>query len=182
MDILHIDFEQPKDLVFNRARLRKGFAKIGQAHAHVARRLARRIRGRSSRAGETPASQTGALARSIAYNVPRASKRRSGLMVKIAPSWKGEKRKNLWGRGGVPIQGTYYPAILNYGVKQASYGMSKKDRRHKRHHAVGGGWRISPRENYMVEALEKLKGWTQHTLSDELQKSLRPQPRKRKKK
>jgi len=181
MDILHIDFEQPKDLVFNRARLRRAFAKIGQAHAHVARRLVRRIRGRSSRAGETPASQTGALARSIAYNIPRASKERPGLMVKIAPSWKRGKRKNLWGRGGVPIKGTYYPAILHYGVRQASYGMSKKDRRQKRHHAMNGAWRIVPRENYMVEALEKLKGWTQHTLSAELRQSLRPQPRKRKK-
>lgn len=114
MDILHIDFEQPKDLVFNRARLRRAFAKIGQAHAHVARRLVRRIRGRSSRAGETPASQTGALARSIAYNIPRASKERPGLMVKIAPSWKRGKRKNLWGRGGVPIKGdllSRYPSL-----------------------------------------------------------------------
>lgn len=180
MDILHIDFEQPNELVFNRARLRRAFAKIGQAHAHVARRLARRIRGRSSRAGETPASQTGKLTRSIAYNVPRASKRRSGLMVKIAPSWKGEKRKNLWGRGGIPLQGTYYPALLYYGVRYASYGMSKQHRRQKRHHK-SGGWRIAPRENYMVSALEKLKGWTQHTLSEELRKSLRPEPRKRKK-
>lgn len=36
---LHVDFEQPETLVFNRARLRRAFVCIGQVHMRDARRL-----------------------------------------------------------------------------------------------------------------------------------------------
>lgn len=178
---LHIDFQQPKELVFNRARLRRGFAEIGKAHVAVTRRLLRRTRRHASKPGANPAMQTGKLAHSIAYNVPRASARRPGLMVKIAPSWKGGKRKSFWGKGGTPIQGTYYPAMLYYGVRNASYRLSKQQRRNKLHHKYGG-WRIEPRKNYMTEAVEKLQGWTRHKLLHDLKGSLRTERRKRNKK
>lgn len=69
---LHVDFEQPDELVFNRARMRRAFVKIGQVHMRDARRLVMK-RGRS-KPGENPSYRTGQLARSIGYYVPRASK------------------------------------------------------------------------------------------------------------
>ena len=43
---LHVDFEQPEELVFNRARMRRAFVKLGQVHMRDARRLVMK-RGRS---------------------------------------------------------------------------------------------------------------------------------------
>lgn len=43
---LHVDFVQPEELVFNRARMRRAFVKIGQVHMRDARRLVMK-RGRS---------------------------------------------------------------------------------------------------------------------------------------
>ncbi len=83
---LHVDFQQPDELVFNRARLRLAFVMIGQVHMRDARRLVMK-RGKSA-AGDNPSYRTGKLARSIGYYVPRASKRRAGLMVRIAPNQK----------------------------------------------------------------------------------------------
>ncbi|EMZ3478388.1 hypothetical protein AAIM68_004512, partial [Salmonella enterica] len=71
---LHVDFEQPETLVFNRARLRRAFVCIGQVHMRDARRLVMK-RGRSG-PGDNPSYRTGKLARSIGYYVPRASSRR----------------------------------------------------------------------------------------------------------
>ncbi|EKM0625902.1 hypothetical protein PTU09_004029, partial [Salmonella enterica] len=102
---LHVDFEQPETLVFNRARLRRAFVSIGQVHMRDARRLVMK-RGRSG-PGDNPSYRTGKLARSIGYYVPRASSRRPGLMVKIAPNQKN-------GEGNRPISGAFYPAFLFY--------------------------------------------------------------------
>lgn len=79
---LHVDFKQPEEMEFNRARLRKAFVQIGRVYMRDARRLVMR-RGRSA-PGENPGYQTGRLARSIGYYVPRKSSRRSGLMVRIS--------------------------------------------------------------------------------------------------
>lgn len=49
---LHVDFVQPEELVFNRARMRRAFVKIGQVHMRDARRLVMK-RGRS-KPGENP--------------------------------------------------------------------------------------------------------------------------------
>ncbi|EJR2729862.1 hypothetical protein NYD00_004751, partial [Salmonella enterica subsp. enterica] len=62
---LHVDFEQPETLVFNRARLRRAFVSIGQVHMRDARRLVMK-RGRS-KPGENPSYRTGQLARSVGY-------------------------------------------------------------------------------------------------------------------
>ncbi len=88
---LHVDFEQPETLVFNRARMRRAFVSIGQVHMRDARRLVMK-RGRSG-PGDNPSYRTGKLARSIGYYVPRASSRRPGLMVKIAPNQKNGGRE-----------------------------------------------------------------------------------------
>ncbi|MBT9432808.1 hypothetical protein JZM24_12915 [Candidatus Sodalis endolongispinus] len=169
LDNLHIDFHQPKEFVFNRARIRRAFVKVGQMHLKAARRQLMK-RGGRSRPGETPLWQTGRLARSIGYYVPRASSRRPGLMVKIAPN---QKR----GVGSKPIEGDFYPVFLYYGVRSASRGMSKQHKRQKRHHQRGG-WRIEKRQNYMVATLTRLKSWASYTLKIALRQSLRAERRK----
>lgn len=68
---LHVDFQQPNEMRFNRARVRRAFITIGQRHMRDARRLVMR-RGRSE-PGENPGYQTGRLAKSIGYMVPKAS-------------------------------------------------------------------------------------------------------------
>jgi len=163
---LHVDFVQPKELVFNRTRMRRAFVRIGQVHMRDARRLVMN-RGRSL-PGDNPAYQTGRLARSIGYYVPRASKNRPGLMVKIAPNQKN-------GEGNRHINGAFYPAFLFYGVRRGA-------KRKKSHHAGASGgsdWRIAPRNNFMVEVLDKRRSWTRYVLSRELRTSLRPQRRKK---
>ncbi|EGR8191270.1 hypothetical protein I4X94_004588 [Salmonella enterica subsp. enterica serovar Miami] len=164
---LHVDFEQPETLVFNRARLRRAFVCIGQVHMRDARRLVMK-RGRSG-PGDNPSYRTGKLARSIGYYVPRASSRRPGLMVKIAPNQKN-------GEGNRPISGAFYPAFLFYGVRRGA----KRKKGHHRGASGGSGWKIAPRNNYMAEVLERCRSWTRYILSRELRKSLRPQRRKKK--
>jgi len=164
--LLHVDFQQPKDLVFNRAKMRRAFIQIGQVHMRDARRLVMR-RGRSA-PGEYPGFRTGRLARSIGYYVPRASKSRPGLMVRIAPN---QKR----GEGNRLIDGDFYPAFLFYGVKRGS----KRKKSHHKGKSGGNGWRVAPRKNYMTEVLEARKTWTRYVLTRALRTSLRPERKKK---
>jgi len=164
--LLHIDFNQPRDLVFNRARMRKAFVKIGQVHMRDARRLVMK-RGKSS-PGENPSYRTGKLARSIGYYVPRASSRRAGLMVRIAPNQKK-------GEGNRLITGDFYPAFLFYGVKRGA----KRKKNHHKGKSGGSGWRVAPRNNYMTDVLEMRRGWTKYILLRALRTSLRPERKKK---
>ncbi|MCS3605322.1 hypothetical protein [Erwinia rhapontici] len=164
--LLHVEFKQPDDLVFNRARMRKAFIKIGQAHMRDARRLVMN-RARSN-PGENPGYRTGKLARSIGYYVPRASSRRPGLMVRIAPN---QKR----GEGNRLIEGDFYPAFLFYGVRRGA----KRKKSHHKGKSGGSGWKVAPRNNFMTQVLENRKSWTRYILSRELRKSLRPQRKKK---
>lgn len=168
--IFHVDFDTPENLVFNRAKMRRVFFKIGQIHMRDARRLVMR-RGVSA-PGENPGYQTGALARSIGYWVPNASSRRAGLMVRIAP---GELRGDGGGQA-LPEKkdrhggNVFYPAALFYGVHQGAV-------RQKKHHKNTTGsseWRIAPRNNFMVDVLESRKAWTRYILQRALRESLRP--------
>ncbi|WP_097178330.1 hypothetical protein, partial [Salmonella enterica] len=115
---LHVDFQQPAEMRFNRARVRRAFVTIGQRHMRDARRLVMR-RARSA-PGENPGYQTGRLARSIGYMVPRASKHRPGFMARIAPTRRsGEENRR--------ITGDFYPAFLFYGVRRG-------EKRRRSHH------------------------------------------------
>ncbi|OUE60067.1 hypothetical protein AZ012_004359 [Citrobacter amalonaticus] len=116
---LHVDFQQPKEMRFNRARVRRAFVHIGQRHMRDARRLVMR-RGRSE-GGENPGYQTGRLAKSIGYMVPKASGRRPGFMTRIAPNQRN-------GQGNRLITGDFYPAFLFYGVR----GGARRQRSHHR--------------------------------------------------
>ena len=138
----HVDVQQPAEMRFNRARVRRAFVTIGQRHMRDARRLVMR-RARSA-PGENPGYQTGRLARSIGYMVPRASKKRAGFMTRIAPNQRN-------GKGNRMISGDFYPAFLFFGVR----GGAKRRRSHHRGASGGSGWRLAPRNNFMVETLEK---------------------------
>lgn len=164
--LLHVEFKQPDELVFNRSRMRKAFIKIGQVHMRDARRLVMN-RARSN-PGENPGYRTGKLARSIGYYVPRASSRRPGLMVRIAPN---QKR----GEGNRLIEGDFYPAFLFYGVRRGA----KRKKSHHKGKSGGSGWKVAPRNNFMTQVLENRKSWTRYILSRELRKSLRPQRKKK---
>jgi len=164
--LLHVEFKQPDELVFNRARMRKAFIKIGQVHMRDARRLVMN-RARSN-PGDNPGYRTGQLARSIGYYVPRASSRRPGLMVRIAPN---QKR----GEGNRLIEGDFYPAFLFYGVRRGA----KRKKSHHKGKSGGSGWKVAPRNNFMTQVLENRKSWTRYILSRELRKSLRPQRKKK---
>ncbi|MCN2030033.1 hypothetical protein MLZ02_23345 [Escherichia coli] len=162
----HVDVQQPAEMRFNRARVRRAFVTIGQCHMRDARRLVMR-RARSA-PGENPGYQTGRLARSIGYMVPRASKKRAGFMTRIAPNQRN-------GKGNRMISGDFYPAFLFFGVR----GGAKRRRSHHRGASCGSGWRLAPRNNFMVEALEKNRSWTRYFLARELRKSLKPERRHR---
>ena len=151
---LHVDFQQPNEMRFNRARVRRAFVTIGQRHMRDARRLVMR-RGRSE-PGENPGYQTGRLAKSIGYMVPKAS----------------AKQRN--GQGNRLITGDFYPAFLFYGVR----GGAKRRRSHHRGASGGSGWRLAPRNNFMVETLNKNNPWTRYYLTRELRLSLKPERRR----
>ncbi|HAP1755703.1 TPA: hypothetical protein ISA29_004407 [Escherichia coli] len=159
---LHVDFQQPAEMRFNRARVRRAFVTIGQRHMRDARRLVMR-RARSA-PGENPGYQTGRLARSIGY----MSKHRPGFMARIAPNQRN-------GEGNRRITGDFYPAFLFYGVRRGA----KRRRSHHRGASGGSGWRLAPRNNFMVETLEKNRSWTRYFLARELRKSLKPERRRR---
>ncbi len=68
-----------------------------------------------------------------------------------------------------------YPAFLFFGVR----GGAKRRRSHHRGASGGSGWRLAPRNNFMVETLEKNRSWTRYFLARELRKSLKPERRHR---
>ncbi|MBE5528872.1 hypothetical protein A9J41_14110 [Laribacter hongkongensis] len=97
-----------------------------------------------------PVRRTGSLARALQYRVSP-----SGFMMKAAP---------------VKPSGAsdYYPAYLHYGVRMGA-------RRKKNHRAQApvGAWRIKPRENYMVDALEGRKDQAHSVLSAALERGFK---------
>ncbi|MBC0263646.1 hypothetical protein FSJ52_023990, partial [Escherichia coli] len=56
---------------------------------------------------------------------------------------------------------------------------AKRRRSHHRGASGGSGWRLAPRNNFMVETLEKNRSWTRYFLARELRKSLKPERRRR---
>ncbi|WP_033458848.1 hypothetical protein [Bordetella bronchiseptica] len=118
-------------LDFKKQEIRKGMRIAGRTVQKAARR---RIR-KGKAIGDYPAGQTGKLARSIQVKVSR-----SGFMVRVGPQ-------------KTPAMGEdFYPAYLFYGVT------GKRARKDRRPQAKDGRWRVKPRGNYMVDALEEQTG------------------------
>lgn len=159
--VLHIDFQQPSHLVFDRKMVRRAFVAIGQEHLRKSRQLISSRNG--SAAGKNPGFRSGLLTQSIGYYVPNASKRRPGFMVRIAPNQKRGKGRTA------SIIGDYYPSFLLYGVRRGA----KRGKSHKRGGSGGNGWRIAPRNNFMTEALGNLSPWTRYVLTQVLRRALK---------
>ena len=154
-------------LDFDRRQIRKAMRAIGADIRKVARKkIARRA---VSSAGEAPGKLTGTLQRAVKHRVSK-----SGLLVSIRPEKTAAMGKD------------FYPAFLNAGVRQGSamkrlapgegLGVSNRRRRGQRAEEkaarAAGGWRIAPRANYMVEALEERRENARQVLAGALQNAL----------
>jgi len=128
---LHIDgFDSYGKLDFDKKEIRKAMRRAGTVVRGEARKLVGKKGGSSE--GEYPGLRKGRLRRSIIYRVSRP-----GFMVKIEPQKTADMKD-------------FYPAFLWYGVRRGA----KRGKSHKKQ-AATGAWRIAPRENYMVDALNR---------------------------
>ncbi len=122
------DFDSYGKLDFDKKEIRKAMRRAGVLVRAEGRKLVSK-RG-ASKKGQYPGLGKGRLRRSITYRVSRA-----GSMVKIEPQKTADMKD-------------FYPAFLWYGVRKGA----KRGKSHKKQDATGA-WRIEPRENYMVDAL-----------------------------
>ena len=61
------------------------------------------------------------------------------------------------------------PAFLFYGVRRNA----KRGKSHKKGSSGGTPWRIAPRGNFMIDALNKESPWSKYTLAKELVNSMK---------
>lgn len=134
---------------FDKAKIRRALRRLGADVRKEARRLV--SRRAISGAGDYPGRGTGTLMRSIKAKVSRP-----GFMVRVAPYKTDAMGKD------------FYPAFLDYGVTGLP---ARKDRRSQ---PKSGTWRIAPRKNYMIDALEAKRETVRATLRDALMDSLKP--------
>lgn len=154
---LHIEgFEKFDFEAFNKRKVRAGMRKVG---ALVTGRAQMNLALGGGQAGY-PENRTGATVDSISYKVSR-----SGFLVRIAPTKTDSMEE-------------FYPAYLHYGVRLGSRpralapgkGRGKSNRRASGQRQAlvaarqGNGWRITPRDNYMTDALADTKTDVQRTL------------------
>ncbi len=145
---LHIEgFDQFGREIFDKKQIRKGMRKAGQVVSRRAQLNLALARGQ----GNYPVSRTGQTVDSITFKVSRA-----GFLVKAAPRKTSGMRY-------------YYPAYLHYGVKQGrrlsrlkpgeSFDRLSRERESRRLRETrrGNEWLISPRANYMEDALQDEK-------------------------
>jgi len=162
---LHVEgFDSFAREAFDKRKIRAGMRKVGRLVTQRAQMNLALGKGQ----GGYPVNRTGATLESIKYKVSR-----SGFMVKIAPS-------------KTPAMTAFYPAYLHYGVREGSrvralapgQGRGKSNRRARGARAdliaarQAGGWRISPRDNYMTDALQDSKPEVQAILSQAFAASL----------
>ena len=163
---MHIDgFDTFEKEVFNRRQVRAGFRAAGRLVTGRAQMNLALAKGQDG----YPVKRTGTLIDSIRFRVSR-----SGFMVKIMP----EK---------TPGMAAYYPAYLHYGVKQgrrvkaleAGKGKGRSNRRGVGQRAeemaarAAGGWRISPRDNYIADALDDSSPRVRAILSSAFARAMR---------
>lgn len=142
---------------FDRKKIRAGMRKAGRLVMQKAQMNLALGGGRDG----YPVSRTGATLDSIKAKVSR-----SGFLVRVAPTKTGAMK-------------AYYPAFLHYGVKLGrrlgklapGAGVGKTNRRAKGVRAqalaarASGEWRITPRDNYMADALQDSSSQVQRLLA-----------------
>lgn len=162
---MHVEgFDSYTRLDFNKRKIRAAMRKAGRVVAAAAQMNIALARGSDN----YPVSRTGELVRSIDPKVSR-----SGFMVKIMPTKTGGMAE-------------YYPAYLYYGVRQGGRvkALAKGEGRGKSNRRASGqraealaarqsnGWRIAPRANYMVDALQATEGRVREILTAAFASSL----------
>ena len=155
---LHVEgFDNFQRDAFDKKQIRAGMRKIGKLIAQRAQMNLALGKGQDG----YPVNRTGATLESIAFKVSR-----SGFLVKIAPRKTAAMKE-------------FYPAYLHYGVKKGrrlgklapGLGKGKSNRRAKGARAAAlaeraaGEWRITPRDNYMADALQDSSSQVQSILS-----------------
>lgn len=150
---LHIEgFDSFEREAFDKKQIRAGMRKAGRLVAQRTQMNLALARG----ADGYPRVRTGRLLNSVSYKVSR-----SGFMVKVAPKKTGD-------------MSAFYPAYLHYGVKAGSRikgrPTGKRRSRGARADLVAarraGGWRITPRDNYVIDALQDSTPQVQKILAD----------------
>lgn len=142
---LHIDgFENLEQEVFNKRKVRAGMRKVGRL---VAGRGQMNLALGGGSDGY-PVNRTGTTVESINFKVSSG-----GFLVRVSP-YKTSNMKE------------FYPTYLHYGVRMGSRiqplprYQGRRQRRSKgvRQKLVSArqqlGWRITPRDNYMTDALQ----------------------------
>lgn len=146
----------PRD-IFDKKKIRAGMRKAGRLVMQKAQMNLALARGEEG----YPVNRTGATLESISFKVSR-----SGFLVRVAP------RKTS-------AMSEFYPVYLHYGVKKGrrpgklapGMGKGRKNRRAAGARArlvaerAAGDWRITPRDNYMADALQDSKTDVQAILS-----------------
>lgn len=155
---LHVEgFDNFERDAFDKRKIRAGMRKVGLLITQRAQMNLVLGKGQDG----YPVNRTGATVESVSFKVSR-----SGFLVRISPTKTSAMEE-------------FYPAYLHYGVKKGrklgklapGKGKGKSNRR-----AVGvraaavaeraaGEWRIKPRDNYMVDALQDSSSQVQSILS-----------------
>lgn len=143
---IFVTVEGKERIDFDKKKVRKALRDSGRMIQKEGRRI---VSQRAvSQPGDYPGRDTGTLRKSIRLKVSRP-----GFLVSIAPRMvEGMER--------------FYPAFLHYGVKQGA--VRQKD--HKKQ--TISQWRVSPRGNYMVEALQRREVQAKTALANALKESL----------
>lgn len=148
---LHVEgFEKFPRNAFNTGKVRAGMRKVGKL---ITGRAQMNLALGSGRRGY-PVNRTGTTVESVNYAVSR-----SGFLVRIAPTMTDDMKE-------------FYPAYLHYGVR---YGGRVRALPGKKRRARGArqellaarrqnGWRITPRDNYMTDALADSRSDVQRIL------------------
>ncbi len=134
---------------FDKKQVRKAMGAAGRLVVREAQALV--SSGGPSGPGQYPAKRTGKLRKSI-----RARVSRSGFLVRIEPKTGGS----------VPSSDPYF-AYLHYGVRKGA----RRSKSHKMQ--ASGAYRIDPRANYMVDALQHRAPAVRSLLSQALAAGLR---------
>lgn len=155
---LHIEgFDKFERDAFDKKKIRAAMSKVGKLVTQRAQMNLALGKGQDG----YPVNRTGATLESIKFKVSR-----SGFLVKIAPRKTGAMKE-------------FYPAYLHYGVKKGrrlaklapGKGKGKSNRRASGVRAAAmaeraaGEWRITPRDNYMADALQDSSSDIQSILS-----------------
>lgn len=159
---LHIEgFDNFEREAFDKRKIRDGMRKAGRL---VTQRAQMNLALAGGREGY-PINRTGTTLEAITFKLSR-----SGFLVKVAPRKTSAMKE-------------YYPAYLHYGVKQGSRLKrlkpgQKHDKRRERERLKlraarqGNGWLISPRDNYMADALQDTKPQVRAILAAAFQQAL----------